>query len=207
MVAHLIPEWQLTMCRKSVRIPFVTPVQVYVDRKLVFARSTNLSAGGMSLECRHAFDPGDNLLLSFSFPNGLTFESFAKVVHCRPGERAGIEFIGLGPADLRLIGEFVRITDQHTRRSIRIPERIAVTLIMLNGCHTIAETILISRHGCSVQCRARLTRDDRVIVWIPERRMAAPARVVSMHVNTEEVANLGLEFIGKQNFWEIAFHH
>ncbi len=97
-----------------------------------------------------------------------------------------------------------------SRRSGRIAKRIPITLRWQPpGCDVQddpAETTLLSQHGCAVVCDNRLKGGHEIFVIYPERGKSIRARVVyrELKVGSRSVS-LALEFLGKDNFWEIEF--
>jgi len=70
----------------------------------------------------------------------------------------------------------------------------------------LAETIVISRHGGLVSTRARLAMNDEVLVWWPDGRRGASARVVHRHpTGAAGLVEVGFEFLQEMNFWGLDF--
>jgi len=69
-----------------------------------------------------------------------------------------------------------------------------------------AETILLSKHGCTVICHHRFKIGHEVFVMRPEQGKAARARVIYREIRGgSENVRMALEFVGSDNFWEIEF--
>lgn len=96
------------------------------------------------------------------------------------------------------------------RRSGRIARRIPIMLRWQPpGCDVDddpAETVLLSKHGCSLTCHHRFKIGHEVFVIYPERDRSVRARVVYREITGgSEDVRLALEFLGSDNFWEIEF--
>jgi hypothetical protein len=162
----------------------------------------------MLLEADCCFLPQTPLCVSFQLPTGLPIKALARVIHCRPGQRLGIEFTHMGNADWNALGTAIEIKESYHRRSIRIPERLMVELHWKQGSIPIrqsAQTILLSRHGCLVQSEMAPPPKISLIIWCLERRMGAAARVVSCEQDGQGLAMVALEFARDANFWGIDF--
>lgn len=69
-----------------------------------------------------------------------------------------------------------------------------------------AETILLSKYGCSLTCHHRFKIGHEVFVLYPERDRSVRARVVYREITGgSEKVSLALEFVGSDNFWGIEF--
>jgi hypothetical protein len=168
----------------------------------------NLSAGGMLVDADCTLPPQASLCVSFQLPTGLPIRALARVIHCRPGARLGIEFTHMGNADWNALGKAIEIKESYQRRSIRIPERLIVELYWKQGCTPVrqpAQTILLSRHGCLLISEASPPPKTSLVIWCVERRIGAAARVVSCEQGSEGLAMVALEFARDANFWGIDF--
>ncbi len=208
MMMRAIPAWQLKLMRRFPRIAFVTPVDIACGDDHFQGKSLNLSAGGMLVETECQVLPRTQLYVSFQLPTGSPVKSVARVVHCRPGRYLGVEFTRMGNADWNALGKSIEIKESYQRRSIRIPERLMVELYWNHqslAVHQMAQTILLSRHGCLLLCQSSPPAESRLVIWCPERRIGASARVVSCEQNLEGLAIVALEFARDANFWGIDF--
>lgn len=202
-----IPTWQLKLLRRFPRIPFVAAVEISCEGSTVNGKSRNLSVGGMLLDAACSFPPRTEVWVTFQLPTGRTVRAVARVVHWRPGKQVGIEFMHMGNTDWNEVSKSIEIKESRERRSIRIPERLFVELYWSQGnamVHQSAQTILLSRHGGLVLSQAAPPPETFLVVWCPDRRMGASARVVSRE-ECEGLLAVALEFVRDANFWGIDF--
>lgn len=210
MAARAIPAWQLKLLRRFPRIAFSAPVEIVCGDERFHGTCRNLSTGGMSvlIDAKHHLLPQTPLGVAFDLPTGMGIRALARVIHCRPGERLGIEFTHMGNSDWNALSKSIEIKESFQRRSIRIPERMMVELHWHqegNAIHQPAQTILLSRHGCLLLSEAAPPAQRSLVIWCAERRLGAAARVVSCQEDSEGVAMVALEFHRDANFWGIDF--
>jgi hypothetical protein len=208
VVGRAVPAWQLKFLRRFPRIAFASAVEIVCGDASYQGTSRNLSTGGMLLDLDCHLPPQTPLCVSFQLPTGAPVKALARVVHCRPGKRLGIEFTHMGNADWNALGKAIEIKESYQRRSIRIPERLMVELHWHQGLHAFhqpAQTILLSRHGCLLLSETAPPPKVSLVIWCVERRMGAAARVVSCEQDTEGLAMVALEFARDANFWGIDF--
>ena len=208
MTARIVPDWQLKLLRRFPRIGFIDPVEIFCGDETIHAKSRNISIGGMLVEADCYIPPQTQVYASFQLPTGWPVKSVGRVIHCRPGKYLGIEFTHMGNADWNELGKSIEIKQDYSRRSIRIPERLFVDLHWHRdgaGVYQPAQTILLSRHGCLLVSQLAPPADTAVVIWCPERRIGAAARVVWSDQDAEGVFTLALEFGRDANFWGIDF--
>ncbi len=98
----------------------------------------------------------------------------------------------------------------YRRRGARVPRRLTIFL-RWNDPHgdfheEPGETVLLSRHGGSCRCQARLKAGEEVLLWWPGGEREARARIVFCQIGgTEGATVVAFEFGGAENFWEIDF--
>ena len=208
MVARTVPAWQLKLLRRFPRIGFIAPVQIFCGDATFHAKSRNISLGGMLLDADCDLQPRTQIYVSFNLPTGWPIKSVARVVHLRVRKHLGIEFTHMGNADWNALGKSIEIKEYFQRRSIRIPERLFVNLHWQNkqgSVHQQAQTVLLSRHGCLLVSQAAPPPKTALVVWCPDRRIGASARVVSCEQDYEGLYMVALEFTRDANFWGIDF--
>ena len=209
MVAKIIPAWQFRLIRRFPRMPFVIPVEVFSAGKVFTAQSQNLSLGGMLLERTCDLPRSERLLLRFPLRTGPSIIVVARVVHCRPGVRAGLEFINLESATRDALRQSITTEQSGQRRSIRIPQRLYLYLQWERDGILVrqkAETVLLSRHGCLLLTAAEPPSNHaRVTILWPDAGAEISARVVSAERDMEDMFKIALEFAEDADFWGINF--
>ena len=194
--------------RKHPRIPLLTPVDVRGPKRFL-ASTGNVSLGGLLATTPETFAPETQIWVRFNLPSGQTVSTQAVVVHEEPGQAMGLRFVGLPDGAVEAITHFASRVINHTRRGLRVPRR---THIMLRRSFEntvdaeMAETVLVSRYGGLVICRADFALDDRLYLWWPARSRGAEVRVVFRHeLGSAGLAEVGFEFVDSDNFWEMDF--
>jgi len=207
LVARTVPGWQFKLLRRFPRVGFIAPVEIFCGDVRVQGKSRNLSRGGMLLDADCHIPPQTQVYVSFHLPTGRAIKSVARVVHCRAGKRLGIEFTHMGNSDWNAVAKSTEIKESYPRRSIRIPERLFVDLHWNQSApvHYLAQTILLSRHGCLLLSQAAPPPGTSLVIWCPDRRIGAAARVVSCEQDYGGLFMLALEFARDANFWGIDF--
>lgn len=208
MAARGAPSWERNLIRKFPRIDFVAPVQIPCGSEVLSARSRNLSLGGMLLEAECNFPPGAELRVCFELAAGKPMNPRARVVHCRPGERLGVEFIGLEEYERTALREFIRVDEIHQRRGIRLPERLFVRLYWSAAGRVLdvpAETILLSRHGCMLLSQTLPPPSAALTLWWPDKQAGTDAKIVWRRDEPNGWITAALEFGRDSNFWGINF--
>jgi hypothetical protein len=203
-----VPSWQLQLLRRFPRISFAAPVEILCEERTIRGTSRNLSTGGMLLDADCQLRPQTPLWVSFELPTGSAVKASARVVHCRAGQRLGIEFTQMGNADWNALGKAIEIKENYQRRSIRIPERVMVELYWRKGDVSVCQpgqTILLSRHGCLLVSEAAPPPQTSLVIWCLDRHLGAAARVVSCERDSEGLTMVALEFARDANFWGIDF--
>lgn len=97
------------------------------------------------------------------------------------------------------------------RRGRRIAHRLSVILHWREPQgqwqEVLAETRILSEHGCLLCCPARVKLSDRVMVCWQERMRYAQARVVFRAISPgSKAVEVALEFLDNDNFWRMDFH-
>lgn len=207
MATRAIPTWQRKLLRRFPRVAFNASVELLCGEATIIGKSRNLSIGGMLLDADCAFPPQSEVWVTFQLPTGRTIRAVARVIHHRPGKQLGIEFTHMGNSDWNELGKCIEIKESRERRSIRIPERLFVDLYWNQGqgfIHQSAQTILLSRHGGLVLSPVAPPPETSLVIWCPDRRLGASARVVSRE-ECEGLLAVALEFTRDANFWGINF--
>jgi len=182
--------------------------EVFSQRKVFTAQSQNLSLGGMLLEGSCDLSLLAQLHLRFPLPTGVSIVVAARVVHCRPGVRVGVEFMNLESATLDALRQSIQTEQSGQRRSIRIPERLYLYLQWEQDGTPMqrkAETVLLSWHGCLLLTDAAPGSNALLTIHWPDTGAVTSARVVSKEEDTDGMFKMALAFIDDANFWEIDF--
>src|SRR5579859_1468128 len=195
--------------RKSGRLDLATPVEIREGASRTMGLTKNVSIGGLLLECCLDFQSGSRLDVLFNLPTGLSVRARCSVVHLQPEARVGLRFLGLEAACHEMLEEFIREMTLHMRQwqHKAIVKRLYIVVM---GCKSgaaqeeLAETILLSRHGGVLVCRARFKAGQKIFLWSPDRRQGAYARIVSHRLrDTSGLVELGFEFQDTHDLWGI----
>lgn len=190
--------------RQYPRVNFVTAVQLRTNDQVAYGFSENISLGGMLIRCESAFVPNTKLTITFILREAGRVQLDARVVHCRPGVRLGLQFVELTSDQRELLRSFTQPNITVQRRSPRVPVRLFVRLHWFDQgkpANATAETVLISRHGCMMLTQAEVESGASVSLTWPEVGTAAQARVVSRQDCPGEMSRVALEFKNVDDFW------
>ncbi|MFQ5723679.1 MAG: PilZ domain-containing protein [Terriglobia bacterium] len=217
----LEPEASQPRQRRSARIPRrVAVVLSWQDEeghpRQEAAETQRLSRNGAMLLAFNEFTPGS--LVRMSVPD-TGQEGLTRVVWTAAAEVPGRIYLGVEvmgrenlwgidfPRDWPPEAEPPRIA---RRRSARLPRRIDVVLNWVDEYGRVREeeghTQMLSQHGAAVTLPVTLPVRQRFRFRIPEREREVEAHVVWARPN--EVpgrTDLGVEFLGTDNFWGILF--
>ena len=208
MSARGTASWERDLIRRFPRVEFISRVQVPVGDEVFTARSRNISLGGMMLESDCDFPPGTELRVCFELSPGRPMNPRARVIHCRPGVRFGVEFTDLEEYELKALQDFIQVDESHRRRSIRLPERLFVNLYWTEGgrvSDSPAETILLSKHGCLLLSRKAPPMNSPLTLWWTEKKAGTDAHIVWRREGLDGWVTAALEFGADTNFWGIDF--
>ncbi|HEX9119330.1 MAG TPA: PilZ domain-containing protein [Terriglobales bacterium] len=206
-------ERQWRARRRYARIPILAPVEIYTKDTVgppLAGRIDNLSVGGVLTSCRERFDLQTELAMLFQLPTGFRIHAFGRVIYVVPERHFGVAFIDLDQEARQHLEEFTQKMLGYARRSSRLPYRTHLTIRSLDsaGAHQeeSADSVLVSRNGGLLVCRAAYTVGQEVDLWSPEKECGARARVVFQHVwATGGLVELGVEFLSDVDFWKIDF--
>jgi hypothetical protein len=208
MGARPIPAWQLKYIRRSPRISYVTPVELLFAGEVGAAKSCSLSKHGMLVETDCPLPLRARIHLYFALPGGRGITTAARVVHARGGRLFGLEFLEMDGDTQEAIEQAIGVERSRDRRSIRLPERLFVNLDwQQEGVFRtqVAETALLSRHGCLALCTSAPPEGACLQLDWPEKETAISARVVSVEADGAGPFRVALEFTDDDdaNFWEV----
>jgi len=201
------PPWRNP--RKHPRVTLVTQVESHARGQTCLGRVENISVGGMLVLTRDTFEAGSEVVVRFNLPTGGHVEAAARVMHTKPGEQMGVEFIDLKEEERRAIAGFVQEVKPYSRRSVRLVRRMSLFLRWQdsegNQREDVVETRLWSRYGGMLLAEIPLKPGTDVVLAWPDGKEAR-ARIVYRGLGGEEgLAELGFEFLEAGNFWGIEF--
>ena len=206
-------ERQWRARRRYARVPILAPVEIYTKDTVgppLAGRIDNLSVGGVLTSCRERFDLQTELAMLFQLPTGFRIHAFGRVIYVVPQRHFGVAFIDLDQEARQHLEEFTQKMLGYARRSSRVPYRTHLTIRSLDGAGShqeeSADSVLVSRNGGLLVCRAAYNVGQEVDLWLPEKQCGARARVVFQHVwSAGGLVEVGVEFLTDEDFWKIDF--
>src|SRR3990167_7024185 len=134
------PPWRSP--RKRPRVTLVTQVESRAGGQVCLGRVENISVGGMLVLTRDTFKAGSEVVVRFNLSGGAHVEAAARVMHTKPGEQMGIQFVDLPDEARRAIAAYVQEVKPynrpppayageptpHTRRGVRLVPRFSLFL-------------------------------------------------------------------------------
>ena len=201
------PPWRNP--RKHPRVTLVTQVESRAGGQVCLGRVENISVGGMLVLTRDTFKAGSEVVVRFNLSGGAHVEAAARVMHTKPGEQMGIQFVDLPDEARRAIAAYVQEVKPYNRRSVRLVRRISLFLHWQdsegNQREDVVETRLWSRYGGMLLAEIPLKPGTDVVLAWPDGKEVR-ARIVYRRLGGEEgLAELGFEFLEPGNFWGIEF--
>ncbi len=194
--------------RRYPRVNYVTAVELESPGATAYGFSENLSVGGMLVRSEFELHPGTPVLASFILSGAGRMQIPSRIVHCRPGVRMGIQFLTLTDDQESALAKFTQPTITRMRRSPRIPVRLFVQLSWTdqgNPADALAETVLISQHGCLMLTKGKVDVGVSLSLLWPETGTSARARVVSRQDCPGDLPRVAVEFLDVDNFWGTYF--
>ena len=199
------PSQPYLSSRAHPRLQFTTPVQVQFGARNFVCSTEDISVGGM--RARYAQPPPGltRLRLLFNLPTGSSVNTEGIVRYVR-SDRFGVQFASL-PAEVQeALDDYTCRTLGYTRRGHRLARRLTVTLrsARAGAEEEVAETVVLSRRGGRLVCRARFKIGEELrLVW-PEQSRATQVRVVLRRLcGPGDLTELGFEFLDPADFWRI----
>src|SRR3972149_4761917 len=121
---------------------------------------------------RDTFKAGSEVVVRFNLSGGAHVEAAARVMHTKPGEQMGIQFVDLPDEARRAIAAYVQEVKPYNRRSVRLVRRISLFLRWQdsegNLREEVVETRLWSRYGGMVLAEVSLKPGTDVVPAWPE---------------------------------------
>jgi hypothetical protein len=125
------------------------------------------------------------------------------------GSAVGVQFLELEETSRITLSRFLRRMITYVRRGVRVTRRMHVTIRVAGSPEShfeMAETIVISRHGGLLSTRAHFAVNDDIVVWWPDGKRGANARVVHLRASgAAGLVEMGFEFAPGLNFWGLDF--
>jgi hypothetical protein len=195
--------------RRFPRAPLKTPVEIWADDANLVGESENISAGGMLLRCQRTFARGARMRVLFNLPAGFSIQASCAVVHTLPQSRVGLEFLDLSYGSRAELNEFVVELLDYARRGTRVAKRLTVTLRSLRAADSqeeLAETVILSRYGGLLICRANFQEGEPVFLRWPGGKRGSNAQIVYRRPGGPSgLFELGFEFKEHEDFWGLEF--
>ena len=97
----------------------------------------------------------------------------------------------------------------HSRRSLRKATFVPIWL-RNDGHHPTweeeTETLVVSRYGAGLRCRHSIQAGNIVVILRRDNGRRATARVTYVRYDADGKRELGIEFIDRDNFWDLAWN-
>lgn len=191
--------------RAHPRLKFATPVQVQFGGRVFVCSTEDISLGGLRAKYRQPPPGLTRLRLLFNLPTGSSVHTDGIVRYAR-SDHFGVQFAALPSQAQEALDEYTCRTLGYTRRGDRMAKRLTVTLRSLKeGAEDeVAETVVLSRRGGRLVCRARFKIGEELRLSWPERNRAAQVRVVYRRLcGPGELTEMGFEFLDSADFWQM----
>ena len=191
--------------RAHSRIQLATPVQIRVGERSFVCNTEDISIGGLGASCAQPPPASARLRLLFNLPNGSSVNTEGIVRYVR-ADRFGVQFVDLPSAAQEALDDYTRRALGYTRRGNRIAVRLTITLQSgTSGAEMeMAETVVLSRNGGLLVCRAPFKVGEVLRLSWPEQNRATQVRIAFRRpCGPGELAELGFEFLDSTDFWQI----
>ena len=212
--------------QKNVRSPILVQVEEQGKRQNCLGRARNISLSGVLMETPDTLAKGAGVIIRFFVPPDRSpIETAGRVVKSDPGSSMTIAFLGLPESQKEKLLAYLKTVDStgfpepvpatdddepRQRRSGRLVRRVSVLLNWQDPegrpRQQAAETLRLSRYGAVVLSFSELPPGQLIRVSVPDTGREGSARVVwNAPAELPGRVELGLEFLGAENFWEMAF--
>jgi hypothetical protein len=167
----------------------------------------DIAIGGLGARCDTPPPCFSEVDLGFNLPNGTSIRTPGIVRYVLPS-RFGVQFTSLSQEGHQALEEYTRNVLGYVRRGGRVAMRLHVTLRGMTSAvsyEELAETVILSRKGGLLVCRARFKIGEELLLHWPEKQRQAQVRVVFRRLSgTGELTELGITFLEHdKNFWEL----
>ncbi len=212
--------------QKNVRSPILIQVEEQGERQNCLGRARNISLSGVLMETPDTLPAGAVVIIRFFVPPDRSpIETAGRVVESEPGTSMAIAFLGLPESQKENLLAYLKTVDStgfpepvpatddaepRQRRSGRLVRRVSVLLNWQDSeghpRQQAAETLRLSRYGAVVLSFSELPPGQLIRISVPDTGREGSARVVwNAAAELPGRVELGLEFLGAENFWEMAF--
>lgn len=189
------------------RVPLHSPVEVKTPSRLFIGQIENISIGGLLVASEPPPAISSELQLLFNLAAGRTISAAAVVRHATKST-FGVQFHDLSSAAQDAITEYCETNLGHVRRSGRVPQRLLVTLRgkRKEDQDELAETVMLSRNGGLLACRARFLVGNHLELFWPEKKRHAEIEIVSSRADANGLLELGFQFLNPDfDYWGLDF--
>ena len=198
------PALPIVPTRAYPRLKYATPIVIESQGRASMGTTEVIAIGGLGARCEMAPPNLSELGLMFNLPTGTSVRTVGMVRYVLPG-RFGVQFTGLPDEARKVLAEYTRKVLGYVRRSGRVARRVHVTLRSLmtpGAADQLAETVVLSRNGGRLVCRTRFKVGEQLRLYWPDQQREAQVRVVFRQLcGTGELADIGFEFLSKEDFW------
>lgn len=186
------------------RLRYATPVEIQFSGRAIMGITEDIAIGGLGARCVDLPPEAAELNLLFNLPTGMSVRTTGIVRYVLPG-RFGVQFTDL-PHEARVALErYTREMLGYVRRGNRVARRLTVTLRGMwadASQEQVAETVILSRNGGRLICRARFKIGEELLLRWPDQDREAQVRVVFRQLcGSGDLTDLGFVFLSDQDFW------
>ncbi len=164
----------------------------------------DIAIGGIGARCDAPPAVGTRIGLLFNLPTGTSVRTDGAVRYVVPS-RFGVQFTGLPDETREALEQYTESMLGQVRRGGRATKRFHVTLRSIDSgsaSEQLAETVVLSRNGGRLVCRARVGIGEELRLYWPEKHREAQIRVVFRQLcGTGDLADIGFEFLSDRDFW------
>ncbi len=191
--------------RAHPRLKYATPLAITFASRLRMGTTEDIAVGGIGAHCDAPPPQGARITLLFNLPTGSSVRTEGDVRYAS-SSRFGVQFTALSVEAREALEQYTRQMLGYVRRGDRITKRIHITLrsVATEGApEQLGETVVLSRNGGRLICRARFKIGEELRLSWPEKHRETQIRVVFRQLRgTADLIELGFEFCSEGNFWE-----
>jgi PilZ domain len=186
------------------RFKYATPVVIDFSGRSLMGTTEDIAIGGLGARCDAPPPSLCELNLMFNLPTGTSVRTHGIVRYVLPS-RFGVQFTALPQEARDALEKYTREVLGYVRRGERVARRIAVTLRSTTAdlvAEELAETVILSRNGGRLVCRARFKIGENLRLYWPEKHREAQVRVVFRQLcGPDRLTDLAFVFLNDQDFW------